>query len=79
MNTYLERGEQAAHVYTAEYLCSASVGTPPCALNIYTQNDLEICEGLYCEDPDDSDSCIHAGFIPPHGMSDCYRRSIIIP
>ena len=72
---YTDRYEQVGeYVIDTDYQCRLAVGTDACALNVYTTNNLEICEGLYCVDPNNQDSCLSAGLIPPHGMFAVYCR-----
>lgn len=64
---HIDRRDQAADIYTEEYLCNVAMGTDPCPANYYSNYGMSICEELYCVDPNDANDCIGANFIPPHG------------
>lgn len=59
--------DQIKDLYTQEYLCQAAGYTNICPSEVYTSNELNICEMLYCESGDGT-GCVSAGIIPPEGQ-----------
>ncbi|XP_067928026.1 uncharacterized protein [Watersipora subatra] len=64
---YYAVSEKAGEIYDTDHLCQVAFETNAADISYYINNNLNLCEGLWCVDPDDSSLHIHSYFIPPQG------------